>query len=155
MSRTTHKVISISSDKSVLGWWVWTCYWGKHNLTQRVITTYRPCITSSIGVKTTQCQHQRYLDRTKDNRSPRQSILEYLFTAISKWRKLGDQIFLMIDLNEKITPDTVTEIFTKCRPHGGYYSPPSWYRSGTNVPKSITPNHGIYTLSTLQVSSGG
>ena len=38
-------------------------------------------------------------------------MLEDLFTDIAQWRKLGDQIVLMIDLNEKITPGTMTDIF--------------------------------------------
>ena len=41
--RTTHRVISTGSDTSGQGRWVWTCNWGKHNLTLREITAYIPC----------------------------------------------------------------------------------------------------------------
>ena len=83
----------------------------KHNITLRVITAYRPYITNSIGVQNTYRQHQCYLDITKGNRSTIQAILEDLCTDISQWCELGNHIFLMIDLNENITSETVTEIF--------------------------------------------
>ena len=38
-------------------------------------------------------------------------MLENLCMEISQWSKLGEQILLMIELNEKITSDPVTEIF--------------------------------------------
>ena len=74
-ARTTHKVISMGPDTSGLGRWVWKRYRGKHSLTLQVITTYRPCIKNSSGLQTTHRQHQLYLDRTKNYRSPRQAIL--------------------------------------------------------------------------------
>ena len=97
---------------SGLGLWVWTHYRGKQNITLRFITTYRPLITNSRGVQITYRQHQHYLDRTKDDRFPRQSMIEYLCTDIAQWRNLGDQIVLMLYLNENITSDTLTEIFS-------------------------------------------
>ena len=38
-------------------------------------------------------------------------MLEGLYTYIAQYRDLGDKIFLVIELNEKITSDTVIEIF--------------------------------------------
>ena len=87
---------------SVLGHWVWTRYRGKQNLALRVITAYRPYITNRSGVQTTYRQRQRYLERKKGGRPPIQTIIEDLCTAIAQWRKLGDQIALTIELNEKI-----------------------------------------------------
>ena len=84
-ARTTHKVLSTGSETSDLDRWFWTRYRRKHNISLQVITTYRTCITNSSGVKTTYCHHQCYLDRTKEDRFPRQSMLEDLCTDIAQW----------------------------------------------------------------------
>ena len=61
----------------------------------------------------------------------------------------------MIELNEKITPDTVTDIFSNIdlteainHRHCDTGLVPT-YQRGSN------PIYGIYTLSTLQFSAGG
>ena len=74
----------------------------------RVITAYRPWIKNISGAQTTYCQNQSYLERTKDDRLSRQEILEDLCTEITQLREIGDHIFLIIELNENITSDTVT-----------------------------------------------
>ena len=38
-------------------------------------------------------------------------MIEDIFTDITQWPKLGDQLVLTIDPNENITSDTLTEIF--------------------------------------------
>ena len=127
----------------------------KHNITLRVITAYRPYITNSIGVQNTYRQHQCYLDITKGNRSTIQAILEDLCTDISQWREIGDQIFLMIELNKKIISETVTEVFSNvglteaitCRHRATGLV--LTYQIGSH------PIDVIYTSITFQVSSGG
>ena len=106
MARTTHKVLSTGSDTSGLGHLIRTCYQGKHNLKFRVVTAYIPCTTNSSGVQTTYRQHQRYLDRTKYSRPPRQEMIEYLRTDISQWNKLGDHIswWLILMIRSQQTP---------------------------------------------------
>ena len=155
MARDTQKVISTGSDTSCLGNWVWTRYWEKHNIKLRVITAYIPCITNNSGAQTTYRQHQRYLDRTKDDISPRHSILENIYTDIAQWSELGDQIVSKIGLNEKITPETVTEIFENV----GLTEAITHHHCDTGMvtmyQSQSHPIDGIYTSSTLQVSSGG
>ena len=51
-------------------------------MTLRVITAYRPCIPSSLGVHTTFVQHQRVFDAQGRVENPRQVILDHLGTAI-------------------------------------------------------------------------
>ena len=138
-----------------LGCWVWACYRGKHNLTLQVIITYIPCITNSRGVQTNYRQHQRYIDRKKYDRLPIQSILEDLCTYISQWRDLGSQIVLMIDLNENITSDTVTELFVNV----GLVEAITNHHCDTGLVLTYQrvshPIDGIYTSITLQISAGG
>ena len=82
-------------------------------------------------------------------------MLEYLCTYISQCRELGDQVVLMIDLNDNITSDTVTELFanvvlaeaiTHCHRKIGLV---------TTYQRVSHPIDVIYTSSTLWVSSGG
>ena len=154
-ARTTHKVLSMGSDTSGLGCWVWTRYQGKHNITLRVITTYITCITKSSGVQTIYRQHQKYLDITNYDRLPKQSMLEDICRDIAQWFKLGDQIVLMVDLNENITSDTVTNLFKNV----GLAEAITHRHFATGlVPKyqrGSHPMYGIYTSSTLQISAGG
>ena len=143
------------SDKACLGRWVWTCYQGKQNLALQVITTYRPSIKNVRGVQTIYRQQQPYLYRTKDDRSLLYTIIEDLWTYISQWRELGDQIVLTIELNCNITSDNVTEIFANI---GLTETITHQHRATDLVPTYQSwshPIYSIYTSSTLKVSSGG
>ena len=66
-NRMAHRVISSGKDPSGLGRWCWTRYRGRHDVTLRIITAYRPGGSSSSGPKTVFWQNQRYLDRIKDD----------------------------------------------------------------------------------------
>ena len=155
MARTTHKFLSTGSDTSDLGHWFLTHNWGEYNITLQDITPYRPCITNSSGFQTTYRQHQHYLDITNDNRLPIQEIIEDLCMYISQWCDLGDHIVLMIDLNEKITSYTVTEIFVNV----GLMEAINHCHCATGpVPTFQILSHPIYVIYasiTLQLSYGG
>ena len=80
-------------------------------------------------------------------------MLEDLCTYISQWRDLGDYIVLIVDLNEMITADTVTEIFANVgraeaifRRHCDTGLLPT-YQRGSH------PIDGIYTSINFQISS--
>ena len=82
-------------------------------------------------------------------------MLEYLCTYISQWRELGDQVVLMIDLNDNITSDTVTELFANV---GLTKAINSLHHATGLVPtyqRGSHPINGIYTSIALQVSAGG
>jgi hypothetical protein len=100
INNSSHRVISSGRDSSGLGRWTWTLYRGKHNVTLRIITAYRPCKPSTPGPNTTYSQHQQYHNRISDIRCPRDSILEDLGQCINTWRNAGDQIILMADFND-------------------------------------------------------
>ena len=71
---------------------------------------------------------------------------------IAQWRKIADPIVLMIDLNENITSDTVTEIFANI----GLTGDITHHHRATGLvlthQRGSHPIYGIYTSSTLQVS---
>ena len=82
-------------------------------------------------------------------------MLEDIFTDIAQWRELGDYIVLMIDLNKKITPDTMKEIFANVGLTGAISCRHSDTGLVTTYQRESNSIDGIYTSITLQVSSGG
>ena len=102
IDKAAHRVIESGIDKTGLGRWCWTLYRGKHNITLRVISAYRPCKTSATGSNTVFSQHQRYFTSRKENKCPRESILKDIGDEIKKWKEEGNQIILMMDCNEDV-----------------------------------------------------
>ena len=80
-------------------------------------------------------------------------MLEDIFTDIAQWRELGDYIVLMIDLNKKITPDTMKAIFANVGLTGDISCRHSDTGLVTTYQRGSHPIYGIYTSITLQVSS--
>ena len=72
-------------------------------MTLRVIAAYRPCKPSSAGPTTAYSQQLRYFDATKVDRCPRTAILEDLGEQLQTWRQQGDQIVLLMDVNEEVS----------------------------------------------------
>ena len=144
--------IETGKDPSGLGRWVWTRHRGKNN-----ITLYRTCIpNNSLGQHTIHKQQLRYLSREKDDRSPRQALLEDLAEDIKQAQASGDQIILMIDLNEHVRSPAIIE-----------------FAEGFHLREAITERHtgregfapthqrgshpidGIFISSTLHIQNGG
>jgi hypothetical protein len=109
INKSSHRVIASGLDKTGLGRWSWTRYRGKHNVTLRVVSAYRPCKPSNPGPNTTYSQQQRYLDRHGDSRCPRDAMLTDLVNCIQSWRIQGDQIVLMADFNENVDGDRLKQ----------------------------------------------
>jgi hypothetical protein len=107
INTTCHRIIESGKDSTGLGRWSWSRYRGKHNVTLRIISAYRPCKPSNPGPNTAYSQQQRYLDRHGDHRCPRDAILEDLGRCVHTWRALGDQIILMADFNEDVEGDNI------------------------------------------------
>ena len=81
-------------------------------------------------------------------------MIEYLCTDITQWRTLGYQILFMIEFNEKVTSDTVTELFASVglpeaitHPHLATGLVPTYQRGSQ-------PIDGIYNTRTINVSAG-
>ena len=83
-------------------------------------------------------------------------MLEDLCTDIAQWSDLGDKIVLMIELIENITSNTVPDIFSNV---GLKYAIITHCHSVTGMVSTYQrESHAIdsiYTLRTLQVSTGG
>jgi hypothetical protein len=106
---SSHRVIDSGSDTKELGRWTWTGYRGKHNVTLRVISIYRPCKPSAPGPNTAFSQQQRYLNRISDSRCPRSAILEDIREYIDWWRNNDDQLVVGGDFNDDVCGETITQ----------------------------------------------
>ena len=93
-----------------LGRWSWQRFRGKHNVSLRVISAYRPC--RSPGPNTVYSQHSRFFDATSDTPiQPRKQFFEDLSKEILKWKnEEHDQIVLMMDANTSTSITTDREL---------------------------------------------
>ena len=97
-------------DPTGLGRWTWTRHRGKHNITVKIYTAYRTCVSNNnLGESTIHRQQLRYLHHQHDDRHPRQALLEDLSADIAAAQLLGDQIILMMDMNEHVRDQHILE----------------------------------------------
>ena len=149
----TFRVISQGIDTSKMGRWCWTLLSGKRGVTTRIITAYRPC--TSKGLKSTYRQQKRILDAKKINICPRLQMLDDLGNEIQKWMEEGDQIILLIDLNEEVTSSPAARKLIslglqECitNRHSEDMPPPTCI-------KGSKPIDGIFLSPTLHITKGG
>jgi hypothetical protein len=148
---SSHRIIQSGQDPKGLGRWAWTLFRGKHDITLRVISMYRPCKPSSPGPNTAFSQQQRFLNRTSDTRCPREAVLEDLGRYIDQWRQDGDQIILGGDFNEDVTNMHIRQwcqrhqltnaIGSKYNIHGE-----ATYHRGTHSIDAILVSHTIHPI---------
>ena len=100
INNAIHRAIESGADLSGLGRWSWTRYRGRGNVTLRVISAYRPCL--SHGPLTVYAQHQNYFDSKDIEGCPRDLFTSHLLEELDTWIASGDQIILMMDANEDI-----------------------------------------------------
>jgi hypothetical protein len=83
-------------------------------------------------------QHRQYLEWNDDYRHPRTAMLEDLFKEITTWKLLGNQIVMMMDVNEDVRRGDTDNLFQflgmteviLCR-HSSK-SPPATYNRNNN-----------------------
>ena len=153
--RTSHRKISSGQDTTGLGRWCWTRYRGRHDVTIRVITCYRPCSGNNQGENTVHSQQKHYFDSINNNRTPRQALLDDLCAAISLYKESGDQIVLMMDANEDVTSNHIKNTFQAIGPKEAITDRHSDTPNIPTYQRGSTPIDGIFLSSTLQLKTGG
>ena len=98
-----HRVHSTGGDTTGLGRWSWITFNGKNNVTTRIISAYVPCKSSNDKYKTVYNQHRRYFLRQGNTECPRKLFQLHLVQSIKKWQQQGEQIVLLIDMNENLS----------------------------------------------------
>lgn len=155
LERMVHRKISSGADPTGLGRWCWTRYRGRHDVTLRVITAYRTCVTSKTGPRTAHSQQQRYLHANDDDRTPRQAMLADLCTALKQYKDSGDQLIVMMDANEDVTDSEIQKRFKEL---GLIEAITSRHKDKGFVPtyqRGRVPIDGIFLSPTLKISEGG
>ena len=116
-----------------------------------MINTYQPCFSNDPGDNTTHCQYQRYVDATKDLRSPRKAFLQDLGVFIQLSMDSGGQVALLMDCNEDVCSEGFTSwlqdhllhdcVLEKC----DRMNAPATHNGGSK------PIDGIFCSSTLDI----
>ena len=105
--KACHRNISSGVDTTGLGRWSWQRYRGRHDVSLRVISAYRPC--RAPGPNTVYSQQLRYFEANSPNDIyPRKIFFDDLAKEILTWKnEENDQIVLLMDVNtsESITTD--------------------------------------------------
>jgi hypothetical protein len=147
-----YRMVKSGVDPSNMGRWCWQSFSGKTGVITKVITAYRPC--KSNGLMSTYMQQQRILDARNKTTCPRKEMLDDLTTAITTWLSEGEQIILMLDLNDNCdhseANDRLTSIGLKeCILNRHQEQPPATCNRGTK------PIDGIYASNTILIEKGG
>ena len=147
------RIIASGVDPSNMGRWCWQLFSGKKGVTTRVITAYRPC--KSGGITSTYVQQRRILDAKKIETCPREQMIQDLVETITEWMSNGDQIILMLDLNDDVLNSRAGRKLRsiglrECLTHRHDDSvPTSTCNRGTKI------IDGIYVSSTILIQKGG
>ena len=156
LNKTAHRVIGKGADPTGQGRWCFTTYRGKNNTLLHVVSLYRCCKPTSPGPTTTYMQQQRFNDASKDNRDPRQRVLEDLSNQLLEWEANNCNIILLADMNKNVCSsyiknwcrqNNLTEIITK-KHHQSIGISPTYHR-GSN------PIDGIFISPNLKIDKCG
>ena len=98
-----HRVSATGGDSHGLGRWSWILFHGKHNYRTRILSAYVPCKSSCARRKTVYNQQKRYFMSKGILDCPRSLFISHITEKIQKWQRDGENIVLLIDLNEDLT----------------------------------------------------
>ena len=107
-NKTAHRVIERGEDPSGLGRWCYIVYRCKNGTNLRVISLYRCCKPSSPGPSTVYMQQKQYHDAKKDERDPRNSVLQDLNQQMEQWTMDNGKIVILADMNSNINSNMST-----------------------------------------------
>ena len=128
---------------------------GQENRVLRVITAYRPIKTDTAKVYSVYRQHWAHFTKEKWQVDPRAAILLDPAKQIKEWAKDGDQVILMMDVNEDVRKPTIQSFLSELgmrevlhEKHGASGAP------RTHLKGSI-PIDGIFAMKSLDIIAGG
>ena len=148
MNKGAHRVMESGQDGRGLGRWAWTKYRGRQNINLRFVTVYRP-VLNRTGVLSVWNQQKSFFESIKEDRCPREMLVQDLLTEVAIWLATGDQLIIGGDINEDVRTCLLSrhlkdmgmiEILTKTHGVNG----PSTYNRGS------APIDGIFVSPTLQ-----
>ena len=88
-------------DDHKLGRWCWSRYQGSYGRHLRVVSVYRPCL-STQRVSSIYMKQYGYSLRTREGKCPRELFLRDLNNDVPSSKGMGDGIVLMGDFNQDV-----------------------------------------------------
>jgi Reverse transcriptase (RNA-dependent DNA polymerase) len=147
----THRLIGRGSDHRHLGRWTWLRFRGKHDLSLRIVTIYRPVV--SRGAMSAYKQQQTFLLSQDISECPRSMFLNDLHQQLTQWQEEGDQIILGGDFNEFIGSRTLQQFF-KALGMRELLTSKHGPAPNTHAAGSVAID-GIFATGTIQITHGG
>jgi hypothetical protein len=143
-------------DPRGLGRWTWHLFKGKHRMTLRVVTAYRPCKKDSSSTQAVYSQHCKYFNSIgKPHLLPRKCILDDLAKEVRKWHSAGEQVVLMMDVNEDVRQPTISQFLE----HAGLRDAILSRHGSTNAPPTYitgkAPIDAIFISTGTAIMAGG
>jgi hypothetical protein len=140
--------IEHGSDPTGLGRWTSTQYRGKGQVRLRFISAYCPN-RNEQGAATVWTQHKMYFEEKLSGKDPIDAFYEDLTKAIEQWLREGDQLVLMLDLNDDIQTSPLTVMMERI----GMTQLLSYRHGDATMPNTFQggqrPIDGLYVSSTL------
>ena len=102
--------MEMGKDETGLGRWVWMVF-DTGTTRRRIVSAYQPSVPSTLkgrrinlkaGVKVYEQQHRYYRTKNYHIKDPVHNFDTNLLALLSLWRLQGEEVLLMIDLNENI-----------------------------------------------------
>jgi hypothetical protein len=156
IDKTVHRITGSGQDATGMGRWTWQRYQGKQGITLRIATAYRPC-RNATGNSSVWSQQKKILEDKDVDGDPRQVFTDDLSSEIKQWQATGDQVILLIDVNEDVRSQQqnsfatsmeeigLVELITLRHGHEG----PATFLGGSK------PIDGIFVTGTLTQSTCG
>jgi hypothetical protein len=148
---------SHSTNKTGLGRWIWTRLRGRGTTYTRIVSAYRPCLNK--GISTVWTQQCRYMRSVQQVASP-DPIIQFdirLVAEIQRWKEMGDNIIVGIDMNEDVIDCNLSKAFRENELRNAIFtSHLSESASDTfNRNPSRTPIDAIWVTPNLDITRAG
>jgi len=111
-NRVAHWVASMGQDPTGLRWFCWTTYWGRNDLTVRIMAGYWPCKSENGHLSVLQ-QHWHYQDKLQQENMehPWSTFWTDLQLLLQEWTTQRHQIIMGLDANEDICTQDIIAFF--------------------------------------------
>ena len=146
---------STMDDPSGLGRWVSQQFLGKEERSLRVVTAYRPNWTTTAKIYSVYRQHWAAFRAKGLIREPREAFLTDLAQQLNEWRKAGEHLILLCDMNEDVRNPRIQQFLQEVGmkdllldQYGDKVAPRTHIRGSA-------PIDGIFATSAVDILRGG
>ena len=153
-----HRAVARGEDPSGLGRWVWSKFTGRHGITLRIISGYRPTTNCrQSGPLQVGNQHETYFLSLDDDRPARAAFLADLEREASDWLRDGDLLVIGLDANEHVRQGDVHRFAQRLGLLDAHQGRHPYLPTAATCSKTRNnyPIDGIWISPALEVSAAG